>query len=349
MAHADMDAFYAAVEQMDDPGLQAGEPVLVGPNSPRGVVLTASYEARQYGVGSAMPVGEATRRCPRSHHCPAALRALPGAFGRRPCASWATSRHAWKPLSLDEAFLDMTGAEAIFGNPREMGRQIKDAVFEATGLHISVGVSATKYVAKVASAHDKPNGLTVVPPDRARAWLAPLPIRKALGCGKEDRAASRGGWLQGHRRHRRDRRSPAPPAVRAVWARVSAIWPVGRIRVRSNVRGPPRASARHARCSADISRREDIERHLRRAADRIARRARSKRYVASGLRVVLKTSRFELLTRQRTLGKPADLRFRVLCCGSAKGYSTNSIIQARFGWSGWPRSTSIGVRGPQTA
>ena len=312
VAHADLDAFYAAVEQMDDPSLR-GRPVLVGPNSGRGVVLTASYEARPYGVGSAMPVAEATRRCPDAI-------IVPPRFDRYQELSAETMRVLGdfsprvEPLSLDEAFLDMTGAEAIFGAPRDMGRQIKDAVFEATGLHISVGISATKYVAKAASAHEKPDGLTVVPPDRVRAWLSPLPITRLWGVGKK-----------------------TAPRLEALGYRVIGdiaktdagllrrqLGSVG-VRIHDLAHGSDSRSVRRARVaksigstrtlSADVSRRQDIELHLRRAADRIARRTRSKSYVAGGVRVVLKTSRFKLLTRQRTLDKPVDLASEFFAVG----------------------------------
>ena len=312
VAHADLDAFYAAVEQMDDPGLR-GRPVLVGPNSGRGVVLTASYEARKYGVGSAMPVAEATRRCPDAV-------IVPPRFDRYQELSAETMRvlsdfsPRVDPLSLDEAFLDMTGAEAIFGNPREMGRQIKDAVFEATGLHISVGISATKYVAKVASTHDKPNGLTVVPADQATAWLAPLPITKLWGVGKKTapRLEALGYRLIG------DIATTDVGLLRRQFGSVGA-------RIHDLAHGSDPRSVKRARTaksigstrtlSADVSQREDIELHLRRAADRIARRTRSKSYVAGGVRVVLKTSRFELLTRQRTLDKRVDLASEFFAVG----------------------------------
>lgn len=312
VAHADLDAFYAAVEQMDDPGLR-GRPVLVGPNSGRGVVLTASYEARQYGVGSAMPVAEATRRCPDAV-------IVPPCFDRYQELSAETMRVLGdfsprvEPLSLDEAFLDMTGAEGIFGAPRDMGRQIKDAVFEATGLDISVGISATKYVAKVASAHEKPDGLTVVPPDRAKAWLAPLPITKLWGVGKKTapRLEALGYSVIG---------DIARTDVRLLRRQFGSVG----MRVHDLANGSDPRSVKRARTaksigstrtlSADVSRREDIELHLRRAADRIARRTRSKSYVAGGVRVVLKTSRFELLTRQRTFDKRVDLASEFFAVG----------------------------------
>ena len=173
IAHADMDAFYAAIEQLDDPSLR-GRPLLVGPPSPRGVVLTASYEARPYGVGSAMPMAKARRLCPKAV-------IVPPRFDRYQEVSTTIMKvfSDFSPeveaLSLDEAFLDMTGSEQLFGNPQSIGRRLKTAIREATGLTASVGLSATKYVAKVASAYQKPDGLTIVPPEDAKAWLAPFP------------------------------------------------------------------------------------------------------------------------------------------------------------------------------
>ena len=183
VVHADMDAFYAAVEQLDDPQLR-GRPVLVGPNSHRGVVLTASYEARPYGVGSAMPVAEARRRCPDAVMVPPRFERYEE-ISKQVMDLFGDFSPSVEPLSLDEAFLDMTGSQHIFGAPKIIGRKIKDAVLEATHLNISVGVSATKHVAKVASAHGKPNGLTVVRPDLAAEWLAPLPVNRLWGVGNK--------------------------------------------------------------------------------------------------------------------------------------------------------------------
>ena len=183
VVHADMDAFYAAVEQLDNPSLR-GKPVLVGPNSNRGVVLTASYEARPFGVGSAMPVAEARRRCPRAIFVAPRFDRYQE-LSQRIMDVFADFSPKVEALSLDEAFLDMSGAERLFGTPTEMGRKIKAAVLDATGLHVSVGVSGSKYVAKVASAHDKPDGLTVVSPGAAKSWLAPLPVSKLWGAGNK--------------------------------------------------------------------------------------------------------------------------------------------------------------------
>ena len=181
VVHADMDAFYAAVEQLDNPELR-GKPILVGPNSNRGVVLTASYEARPYGVGSAMPVGEARRRCPHATMVPPRFERYEALSGQIMDIFGDFSPHV-EAISLDEAFLDMSGAERLFGPPLDIGREIKERVRKATGLNVSVGVASTKYVAKVASAHDKPDGLTVVPPAGAVDWLAPLPVSRLWGAG----------------------------------------------------------------------------------------------------------------------------------------------------------------------
>ena len=156
-----MDAFYASVEQLDDPNLR-GRPVIVGPRSKRGVVLTASYEARPFGVGSAMPMVKALRLCPDAVVVPPRFDRYTE-FSARIMAVFEDFSPRVEPLSLDEAFLDMTGSEHLFGPPRRMGERIKAAIKEATGgLTASVGLSQTKYVSKVASGYQKPDGLTVV-------------------------------------------------------------------------------------------------------------------------------------------------------------------------------------------
>ena len=302
--HADMDAFYAAVEQRDDPRLR-GKPVLVGPTSWRGVVLAASYEARRYGVGSAMPVGQARRRCPHAVCVPPRFDRY-SEISERVMRVFADFSPRVEALSLDEAFLDMSGAERLFGPPRTMCQRVKEAVRRATGLTISVGAAGSKYVAKVASAHDKPDGITVVPPEQAKAWLAPLPVARLWGAGRKtvprltalglhtigDVAAADLGFLEeqlgglGVRFHRLANAADPRPVLRA--RRAQSI-------------GSDRTLA------ADVTSRAEIERHLRRAAERIARRVRAKGCAARGVRVRLKTSGFQMLTRQRRLRKPAHL------------------------------------------
>jgi DNA polymerase-4 len=186
IAHADMDAFYAAVEQLDFPELR-GKPVLVGGPGQRGVVATASYEARPFGVGSAMSMARARRLCPQAIVVPPRFERY-SEMSRRIMAVFGGFSSRIQPLSLDEAFLDMSGAEHLFGRPAEMGRAIKEAVAEATGgLTVSIGFANTKFLAKVASDHDKPDGLTIVPPETVRAFLDPLPVSKLWGVGPKTR------------------------------------------------------------------------------------------------------------------------------------------------------------------
>ncbi len=186
--HADMDAFYASVEVLDDPSLR-DRPVIVGggPNE-RGVVMAASYEAREYGVQSAMPLRTAGRRCPHGAF-------LPGRPDRyrdvsaQVMAIFASYTPLVEPISLDEAFLDVTASEAVLGDGPTIGRGIKERVRDEVGLVVSVGVATNKLCAKVASDLRKPDALVVVPPGEEAAFLAPLPIRRLWGVGPQAQKA----------------------------------------------------------------------------------------------------------------------------------------------------------------
>ena len=183
--HLDMDAFYAAVEVMDNPDLQ-GKPVIVGGSKERGVVSSASYEARTFGIHSAQPVATAMRLCPQ------------GIF--RPVRMWRYKEISQQifeifqrfsplvePLSLDEAFVDVTGSTRLFGPPEEIAKKIKQQVVAETGLTASAGVAPTKFIAKIASDIQKPDGLTIVPEGKVKEFLEPLPIEKLWGVGQRTR------------------------------------------------------------------------------------------------------------------------------------------------------------------
>jgi DNA polymerase-4 len=180
--HVDMDAFYAAVEQRDRPELR-GTPVIVGGTPEgRGVVSAASYEARQFGVHSAMPASTARRLCPlgnflrgRMNHYADVSRQIHEVLHRyTPLV---------EPVALDEAYLDVTGSTRLWGPADEMGREIKRAIRQETGLAASVGVAPNKFLAKLASDLEKPDGLTVIEPDRVDEVLLPLPVTKLWGVG----------------------------------------------------------------------------------------------------------------------------------------------------------------------
>src|SRR5881296_3301775 len=181
--HVDLDAFFAAVEQRDRPELR-GKPVIVGGGGPhdRGVVSTASYEARAFGVHSAMPLRTAGALCPRGIFLPVDG-AKYQAVSRQVMAVLRRFTPLVEPISIDEAFLDVTGSRILFGDGEQIGRQIRAAIRDEVGLTASVGVATTKLVAKVASDLRKPDALVVVPPGAEAAFLAPLPITRLWGVG----------------------------------------------------------------------------------------------------------------------------------------------------------------------
>lgn len=175
--HADLDSFYASVEQRDDPSLR-GKPVLVG----GGVVLAASYEAKAYGVRTAMGGHQARALCPQAIVVPPRM----SAYSEASDAVFEVFRDTTpivEPLSVDEAFLDVSGLRRVSGTPIQIAARLRDRVREEVGLPITVGIARTKFLAKVASQEAKPDGLLLVPPDRELAFLHPLPVRRLWGVG----------------------------------------------------------------------------------------------------------------------------------------------------------------------
>ncbi len=185
--HVDMDAFFASIEQLDRPEYR-GRPVVVGADPRggrgRGVVCAASYEARVFGIHSAQPISQAYRHCPRAIF-------LPPRFERYQELSdmvmnvMGSFTPLVEPISIDEAFLDCTGTEGLFGKPVELGKRIKDAIKRETGLAASIGMASNKSVAKIASDLNKPDGLTICEAGREREFLSPLPISRLWGAGKK--------------------------------------------------------------------------------------------------------------------------------------------------------------------
>ena len=182
--HADMDAFYASVEQRDRPELQ-GKPIIVGGNpDQRGVVAAANYAVRQFGVHSAMPSATARRLCPDAIFLPARLD-----YYAQVSDQIREIFHRFtplvEPLSLDEAFLDVSGSERLFGPAESVGRQIKDAIDHELNLTASVGIAPNKFLAKIASDLEKPDGFVRVDPDAVQAFLDPLPVERLWGVGRQ--------------------------------------------------------------------------------------------------------------------------------------------------------------------
>jgi DNA polymerase-4 len=303
--HVDLDAFFAAVEQRDRPELR-GKPVIVGgaPGS-RGVVSAASYEARAFGIHSAMSLTEAQRRCPDGVFVPV----RGGRYMEASRDVMAVLRRytpAVEPISIDEAFLDVTGSRALFGDGESIARAIKAAVRDDVGLTVSVGVATTKLVAKVASDLRKPDGLVVVPPGTEAEFLAPLPISRLWGVGEKTATAlaEYGVKTIG------DLASLPPDLVVRRFGRHgrSLISRARGVDADPVHEGDPAKSVGHEHTfDVDTSDPEVIERTLLSMADGVAGRLRASGVRASTIAVKIRDSSFRTITRQRTLAEPTDM------------------------------------------
>ena len=293
--HADLDAFYASVEQRDDPRLRS-RPVIVG----SGVVLAASYEARAHGVRTAMGIAIARRLCPTATVVEPRISAYSEA-SRAVFEVFKDTTPMVEGISIDEAFLDVGGLKRVSGSPTEIARRLRRQVFEEVGLPITIGVARTKFLAKVASGVAKPNGLLLVAPERERDFLHPLPVERVWGVGKvtaaklHDRGISTVGELA----------QLAEPALVAMLGRASGRHlhalahncdprPLLVGRRRRSI-GSQRALGRSARSS------EDIDAILIGLVERVTRRLRSADRVSRTVVLRLRFDDFTRATRSHTL------------------------------------------------
>jgi DNA polymerase-4 len=298
-----MDAFYASVEQRDDPALR-GKPVIVGGTGGRGVVAAASYEVRRFGVHSAMPVREALRRCPDAICVPPRI----GHYADVSQQIFAIF-HEFTPLvqglSLDEAFLDVTASTTALGDATEIAREIKRRVRERTELTASVGVAPNKLVAKIASDLRKPDGLVVVRPDEVRELLDPLPIRKLFGLGAKTapKVEALGIHTLG------ELRAASAARLRPVFGRYTE-------RVQQRAAGiddrPVIPDADEKQISAEETFETDVADHRRlraeivRLADKACARLRARELSARCVTVKIRRADFTTYTRQRRFEPPTQ-------------------------------------------
>jgi len=300
--HVDLDAFFAAVEQRDDPALR-GKPVLVGGSARRGVVAAASYEARTYGVFSAMPMAEALRRCPHAivvpHRMERYAEASRGFF-----AILDDFSPAVEGLSFDEAFVDLTGSERLLGPPRAVGEAIKARVRRELALVASVGIAPTKMAAKIASDIDKPDGLRVVAPDGIAAFLAPLPLGRLYGVGEVTGQALRELGLL----------TIGDVAGYPERALVARLGPTAGPMIAALARGedprvvedeaPPVTIGHQETFDDDLWERDELEIVLLHQLDRVAERVRRAGLRATVVGVIVKYDDFRQITRRTTLADP---------------------------------------------
>lgn len=303
--HVDLDAFYASVEQLADPALR-GRPVVVGGLGPRGVVAAASYEARRFGVHSAVPMARARRACPDGVFLSPRFDAY-NAASRQVMSILRDVTPLVEPLALDEAFLDVRGARRSQGDAPAIGASIRQRVRDETGLVASVGVATTKLVAKLASDLAKPDGMLVVEAGRELALLHPLPVERLWGVGPATRArlARFGIVTVGDLAA-----TPEETLVRALGSAAGSqlhalAWNRDDRRVEPNQE--TKSIGHEETFPHDIRDRGTLERELLRMGDRVAARLRAADRV--GRTVVLKAryGDFRTVTRSRTLPSPTDL------------------------------------------
>jgi DNA polymerase IV len=304
--HVDLDAFFAAVEQRDRPELR-GRPVVVGGGTPdqRGVVSAASYEARRFGIHSAMPLRTAGALCPEAVFLPVDGRKYQ-VVSREVMAILRRYTPLVEPISIDEAFLDVSASRALFGDGPTIGRTIRAAILAEVELTASVGVASTKLVAKIASDLRKPDALVVVEAGSEAAFLAPLPIQRLWGVGERTAAAlaelgvTTMGQLAELPVDLLVRRFGRHGATLADRARGLDDDPVGD-------GGPVKSISHEHTFDVDTNDPALIDKTLLAMADGVAGRLRSAGLRAATVHVKVRDSAFRTITRQRTLAQPTDL------------------------------------------
>src|SRR6056297_497769 len=302
--HVDMDAFYAAVEQRDRPEL-AGKPVIVGGSAEgRGVVAAASYAVRRFGVHSAMPTATALRLCPEAIVLPVRMSHY-AAISRQIRDIFARYTPLVEPLSLDEAFLDVSGCERLFGNPEEIARRIKQEILDETGLIASVGVAPNKFLAKIASDLEKPDALVFVDPERVAEFLDPLPVGRIWGVGKVTESVMH---RLGVNTIGQLRSIPIEHLRQHFGDAGDHFWRLARgIDQRKVVPDRQAKSLSHETTFAtDITDLESLRYRLWELTEQVARRLRRTGRYGRTVQIKLRFSDFRTITRSRTLPQPSD-------------------------------------------
>ena len=307
--HVDMDAFFVAVETLDDPSL-AGKPVVIAHRDGRSVVSSASYEARRFGVRSAMPLGMALRRCPQALVVPPTYERY-RETSARVMDIFRSITPLVEPLSIDEAFLDVRGVRRLWGSPGEVASLIRRRVKEEIGITCSVGGAATKHVAKMASTASKPNGRLIIPAARTQEFLDPRPAGSMWGVGPK---AAESLAARAIRTIRDVRHTPVETLSRILGAAQAQ-----RVHELANGRDPRgvetarvEKSVSHEETFAhDVSDIEFLNAEILRLADRVAVRLRRGGLEAGGVAIKLRFADFQTITRSQSLSEPTAVGYRI--------------------------------------
>lgn len=311
IAHIDLDAFFAAVEVLERPELR-GKPLIIGAAAEmRGVVSTASYEARKFGVHSGQPMAQALRLCPQAILCPPRGQRY-GEISRQVFAIMERYTPLVEPVSVDEAFLDLTGTEKLWGPPEQTIVRIVEEIHAQTGLTASVGLAENKFLAKMASDMDKPAGVTIVKPGTALDFLGPLPAGKLWGVGKQTAAQLRSYGIE---------------LVRELWEKtlpelVEILGPASAGHLYRIARGqdarPVTAPREHLSISHETTFHQDVGDEatltatLDRLVEKVAHRARRHGQWGSTLHLKARYGDFSTVTRTLALPSPTDSSVRML-------------------------------------
>ena len=302
--HVDMDAFFASIEQLDHPEYK-GHPVIVGGLSSRGVVATCSYEARKFGVHSAMPISRAKKLCPDGIYVYPRMDRYKE-VSQQIFSIMREFTPYIEPLSIDEAFLEVSGMSTMYSGPKALGRAIKDRVFEKTGLIISAGLAPNKFLAKLASDLDKPDGLVVIPYGREKEILAPLPIKRIWGVGpRTEKILKTGGFhLMRHIQALPDESSLIPLVgnqARRIWELANGIddRPVETDRKIQSI-------GAEETYEEDLTDGSAIELEFRYFANRLSKRLRKRNLLGHTVSIKVRYDDFTTVSRQKRLDTPSD-------------------------------------------
>ena len=302
--HVDMDAFFASIEQLDHPEYK-GHPVIVGGLSSRGVVATCSYEARKFGVHSAMPISRAKKLCPDGIYVDPRMDRYKE-VSEQIFSIMKEFTPRIEPLSIDEAFLEVSGMSTMYSGPKALGRAIKERVFEETGLIISAGLAPNKFLAKLASDLDKPDGLVVIPYGREKEILAPLPIKRIWGVGPhtEKRLKAGGFHLMRHIQALPDESSLIPLVgnqARRIWELANGIddRPVETDRKIQSI-------GAEETYEEDLTDGSAIELEFRYFANRLSKRLRKRNLLGHTVSIKVRYDDFTTVSRQKRLDTPSD-------------------------------------------
>lgn len=307
--HVDMDAFFAAVELLDHPEAR-GKPAIVGHPGPRSVVTSATYEARRFGVRSAMPVSQALRLCPQAIILPPHMHKY-REYSQKVMQIFSEITPLVEPLSIDEAFLDVAGARRLLGSPRRIAELIRARVLEETGLTCSVGAASTKFVAKLASGRAKPDGLLVIPESETIAYLRPLPVGALWGVGASTQASL----------ERMGLRTVADLADTPLHVLQKAVGDAsgrklhelanGRDSRNVTVESREKSVGHEVTFEIDVADPDHLRRELLRLSNQVGARLRANGLVGRTVALKLRFSDFRTIARSRTLTESTNVGRRI--------------------------------------